>query len=74
MLAYLPIKGRLAYPYVCRFLNCSSKALPFSSHNVLPKYTQKGNPFRPIVSSRHSVAYDVAKELASLLQPLVGKS
>ena len=32
------------------------------------------NPFRPIVSSCGSITYGVAKELAKILKPLVGKS
>ena len=38
-----------------------------------PKYS-KGHPLRPIVSSRASVTYGVAKELTRILKSLVGKS
>ena len=34
------------------------------------RFTRKNNPLRPIVSSRGSVTYGVAKELARILKPL----
>ena len=40
----------------------------------LPKVHTTGTPLRPIVSSRDSVTYEVAKVLAKILRPLVGKS
>ena len=43
----------------------------------LPKiqvYLFKGVPLRPIISSRGSVTYETAKELAKILKPLVGSS
>ena len=40
----------------------------------LPKIHQTGTPLRPIVSSRGSVTYGVAKVIAKVLKPLVGKS
>ena len=40
----------------------------------LPKIHKTGNPLRPIVSSRGSVTYEVAKVISKLLKPLVGKS
>ena len=40
----------------------------------LPKIYKTGNPLRPIVSSRGSVTYGVAKVLRKVLKPLVGKS
>ena len=40
----------------------------------LPKIHKPGTPLRPIVSSCGSVTYGVAKELAKILEPLVGKS
>ena len=40
----------------------------------LPKIHKTGNPLRPIVSSRESVTYGVAKVLSKVLKPLVGKS
>ena len=40
----------------------------------LPKICKPDTPLRPIVSSCGSVTYDVAKELAKILKPLVGKS
>ena len=39
----------------------------------LPKIHKTGTPLRPIVSSRHSVTYRVAKVLSKVIQPLVGK-
>ena len=39
-----------------------------------PKYIKRGIPLRPIVSSRGSISYEVAKELARILKPLVGSS
>ena len=40
----------------------------------LPKIHKADTPLRPIVSSCRSVTYGVAKELAKILKPLVGKS
>ena len=40
----------------------------------LPKIHKTGNPYRPIVSSRGSVTYRVAKLLSKALKPLVGNS
>ena len=40
----------------------------------LPKIHKTGNPLRPIVSSRSSVTYGVAKVLIKVIKPLVGKS
>ena len=40
----------------------------------LPKIHKANSPLRPIVSSRGSVTYGVAKVLAKILKPLVGKS
>ena len=40
----------------------------------LPKIHKTGNLLRPIVSSRGSVAYGVAKTISKVLKPLVGKS
>ena len=39
-----------------------------------PKMHKPDTPLRPIVSSCGSVTYGVAKELAKILKPLVGKS
>ena len=40
----------------------------------LPKIHKTGNPLRPIVSSRGSVTYGVAKVNSKVLKPLVGNS
>ena len=40
----------------------------------LPKIHETGNPLRPIVSSRGSVTYGVAKVISKVLKLLVGKS
>ena len=40
----------------------------------LPKIHKIGTPLRPIVSRRGSVTYGVAKVIAKVLKPLVGKS
>ena len=40
----------------------------------LPKIHKLDTPLRPIVSRCGSVTYGVAKELAKILKPLVGKS
>ena len=40
----------------------------------LPKIHKPDTPLRPIISSCGSVTYGVAKELAKILKPLVGKS
>ena len=40
----------------------------------LPKIHKPNTPLRPIVSSCGSVTYGLAKELAKILKPLVGKS
>ena len=41
---------------------------------VSPRFHKPDTPLRPIVSSCGSVTYGVAKELAKILKPLVGKS
>ena len=38
----------------------------------LPKIHKTGTPLRPIVSSRGSITYRVAKELSHIIKPLVG--
>ena len=38
----------------------------------LPKIHKRDMSLRPIVSSRSSINYEVAKELAKILRPLVG--
>ena len=40
----------------------------------LPKIHKVGTPLRPIVSSRGSITYGVAKELAYIIKPLIGQS
>ena len=40
----------------------------------LPKIHKDGVPLRPIVSSRGSISYEVAKELARIFKPLVSSS
>ena len=40
----------------------------------LPKIHKAGTPVRPIVSSRGSITYGVAKELSHIIKPLVGQS
>ena len=40
----------------------------------LPKIQKTGTPPRPIVSSRGSITYGVAKELSHIIKPLVGQS
>ena len=40
----------------------------------LPKIHKRDIPLRPIVSNRSSFNYEVAKELSSILRPLVGSS
>ena len=40
----------------------------------LPKIHKPDTPLRPVVSSCESVTYGVAKELAKILKPFVGKS
>ena len=40
----------------------------------LPKIHKTGTPLRPTVSSRGSITYGVAKELANIIKPLVGQS
>ena len=42
--------------------------------NGLPKIHKKDIPLRPIVPSIGSVTYGIAKELARILKPLVGKT
>ena len=42
--------------------------------NGLPKVHKKDIPFRPIVSSRGSVTFGIAKKLVSILISLVGQS
>ena len=40
----------------------------------LSKINKTGTPLRPIISSRSSVTYGVAKVLNNVLKPLVSKS
>ena len=40
----------------------------------LPKIHKVGSPLRPVVSSRGSIMYGVAKELSYIMKPLVGQS
>ena len=40
----------------------------------LPRIHKTGNPLMPIISSRGSVTYGVAKVISKVLKPLVGKS
>ena len=40
----------------------------------MPKIHKTGTPLRPIVSSRGSITYGVAKELSHIIKPLVGQS
>ena len=40
----------------------------------LPKIHKPDTPLRPIVSSTGTVSYNIAKELAKILKPLVGMS
>ena len=40
----------------------------------LPKIHKTGTPLRPMVSSRGSITYEMAKVIAKILKPLVGKS
>ena len=40
----------------------------------LPKIHKTGTPLRPIVSSRGSITYGVAKDLSPIIKPLVGQS
>ena len=40
----------------------------------LPKIHKTGTPLRPIVSSRGSITYGVAKDLSHIIKPLVGQS
>ena len=55
-------------------INHVSYQLHTPKFDGLPKINKTGNPLRPIVSSRGSVTYGVAKVLTKLLKPLVGKS
>ena len=50
--------------------------LPVQSLQVLwsPQNPQSGHSLRPIVSSRGAITYEVTKELAGIICPLVGKS
>ena len=41
---------------------------------AFPKIHKTGTPLRPIVSSRGSITYGVAKELSHIIKPLVGQS
>ena len=40
----------------------------------LPKIHKTGTPLRSIVSSRGSITYGIAKELAHIIKPLIGQS
>ena len=50
-----------------------TSASPQSSM-AFPKYIKLAPPFRPIVSSRGSITYGVARELPYIIKPLVGQS
>ena len=39
-----------------------------------PQIHKPGVPLKPIISSRGSVTYETAKELANIIKPLVGRS
>ena len=41
---------------------------------AFPKIHKFGTPLRPIVSSRGSITYGVAKELAYIIKPVAGQS
>ena len=53
---------------------------PYPTSAVPPKFDgllkihKTGTPLRPIVSSRRSITYGVAKELSHIIKPLVGQS
>ena len=53
--------------------NSSTSAVPPKFYG-LPKIHKTGTPLRPIVSSRGSITYGVAKELSHIIKPLVGQS
>ena len=50
-----------------------TSAVPLNFYG-LPKIHKTGTPLRPIVSSRGSITYGVAKELSHIIKPLVGQS
>lgn len=50
----------------------TSKVIP--RFYATPKIHKKDNPVRPIVSGINSITYGLAKHLAKLLKPLVGKT
>ena len=52
---------------------CTPQGQGLQSSMGSPRYTNQG-PLRPIVSSRGTVTYSTAKELAKILKPLVGMS
>ena len=62
--AYPPKKYKQLYP---------TSAVPPKFYG-LPKIHKAGTPLRPIVSSRGSITYGVAKELSHIIKPLVGQS
>ena len=51
-----------------------TSAVPPPKFYGLPKIHKTGTPLRPIVSSRGSITYGVAKELSHIIKPLVGQS
>ena len=63
--------GRLKDTSYCKIYPTS--AVP-SKFYGLPKIHKVGTPIRLIVSSRGSITYGVAKELAGIIFPLVGQS
>ena len=52
---------------------CPTGCVPYKFYG-LPKIHKPDTPLRPTVSSCGSATYGVAKELAKILKPLVGKS
>ena len=53
---------------------CTLPVQSSQSSMVSPKIHKVCTPLRPIVSSRGSTTYGVAKEMASIICPLVGQS
>ena len=60
--------------YVHTYKKCIQPECVLPKFYGLPKIHIKDIPHRPIVSSRESVTYGVAKELTSISQALAGRS
>ena len=70
---YLEKAGALLAQPAYRTIDKDPTGCTAPKFHGLPKIHKRGTPLRPIVSSRGSVTYGVAKVLTRVLKPLTGK-